>query len=196
MQTGPTDPMNSAIQKLNSLSRDLAIAMLEPLVERSAWVAAQAADGRPFADSAELAVTLVDLILASGREKQLELFRAHPELAGREAEEGRMTDASVSEQARLGLLDLTPADAARLNSMNAAYRTRFGHPFIIALHRVPDLGTLFEIFERRLSSTAIEEHTATLAEISSVIQSRTRQAFGPDPKSSPKPEPANQEQLS
>lgn len=165
-------------------------------MERSAWVAAMAADERPFADSAELAMALVDLILASGREKQLELFRAHPELAGREAEEGSMTDASVSEQARLGLLSLTPADAARLKSMNSAYRTRFGHPFVIALHRVTDLGTLFEIFERRLSSTAIEEHTATLAEISSVILSRTRQAFEPDLKPSPKQEPVNQEQLS
>lgn len=167
--------------------------MMEPLVERSAWVAEAAAGERPFADVPELVMTLVDIILRSGRDRQIGLFRVHPEIAGSEARQGRMTAASAGEQSRLSLLSLTPADTARLEARNAAYRDRFGYPFIVALHRVPDLETLFEIFDRRLSATAVEEHAATLAEIASVIQSRANRAFGPAQTPSDLPIPATQE---
>ncbi|WP_108260385.1 2-oxo-4-hydroxy-4-carboxy-5-ureidoimidazoline decarboxylase [Mangrovicoccus ximenensis] len=106
------------------------------------------------------------------------MFRAHPALAGREAAEGSMTAESTGEQGRLGLLSLSRTDAARLARLNAAYEARFGHPFILALHRIPDLGALFDTFERRLGATPLEEHASTLAEIASVIRSRTAAAFG------------------
>lgn len=171
--------MTHPIDWLNSAPRDEAIDMIEPLVERSRWVVELAVDARPFAHSGALATALVETILAAGHERQLALFNVHPELAGREAGENAMTAASTDEQARLGLLALSPADAQRLRSLNAAYRSRFRHPFIIALHRVADRAALFKIFERRLNASAIEEHATTLAEIASVISSRAVQAFGP-----------------
>lgn len=174
--------MTSALDTLNSASRETALALLEPLVERSPWVVELTVDQRPFADDAALAAALADTILAAGTERQRVLFAAHPELAGQEAAEGRMTDASTGEQARLGLLSLSADDAVRLRALNAAYRARFSHPFIIALHRVPDLETLLATFERRLAAPAPEEHAATLDEIASVIRSRAARAFGPGAK--------------
>lgn len=152
--------------------------MIAPLVERSDWVAELAVDGRPFASDEDLAEALVEQIIAAPPLRRLALFRAHPALAGREAAAGSMTEESTGEQARLGLLALRRDEAARLAALNAHYESRFGHPFIIALHRVPDITTLFARFESRLSATPIEEHTTTLAEIASVIRSRTRRAFG------------------
>ncbi|GAB4521957.1 MAG: 2-oxo-4-hydroxy-4-carboxy-5-ureidoimidazoline decarboxylase [Roseibium sp.] len=165
------------LQDLNDAPRDAARRMLEPIVERSAWVADIAIDRRPFPTAGDLARCLVEIILTSGFDRQVRLFRVHPELAGREATEGRMTDASTDEQSRLGLMSLDPRQAARLYRMNAAYAARFGHPFILALHRVPDLQTMFDIFDRRLASAPIEEHVATLAEIASVISNRVERAF-------------------
>jgi OHCU decarboxylase len=170
--------MTPALDTLNRARRDNALAALEPLVERSPWVAEAVVDQRPFVSDASLAEALVEVILAARPARRLALFSAHPELSGRDAVEGRMTAESVSEQGRLGLTCLPRDEAVRLNALNAAYRARFGHPFIIALHRVPDRATLFATFERRLKASALEEHTTTLAEIASVIRSRCRNAFG------------------
>lgn len=171
--------MRNQIDTLNTAPRDAAIWAMAPLVERSAWVAELTVDQRPFADHQALAAALVQTIIVAGPERQRSMFNAHPELAGREAVENRMTEASVSEQQRLGLLSLSAADARRLARLNASYRERFGHPFIIALHGVPDLPSLFEAFARRLAATPAEEHAATLAEIGSVVHSRAASAFGP-----------------
>lgn len=166
------------LRELNEAPREAALQLLEPVLERSAWVAERTIDLRPFASDQDVAQRLVDTILGSSFDERVAIFRAHPELAGREAVEGTMTDASTSEQSRLGLTSLKADEAERLTVMNSAYAARFGHPFIIALHRVPDLKTVFDIFERRLAASAVEEHVSTLAEIASVIGSRAALAFG------------------
>lgn len=164
--------------ELNTAPRDAALNLLEPIVERSAWVAEQVVDARPFTSDQDVAQKLVDTILEAGFLQRVALFRAHPELAGREAVAGTMTEASTGEQGRLGLTSLGAEAAARLAGMNATYADRFGHPFILALHRVPDLEAVFNIFERRLAASPVEEHVSTLAEIASVISARAACAFG------------------
>lgn len=189
--------MTLAINTLNSAQREQAVAALALLVERSPWVAEAAVDRRPFSSDSDIAEALVEVILAASRERRLALFNAHPELNGIEARDGRMSTESTTEQGRLGLTELSGAEARHLEELNADYRERFGHPFIIALHRVPDRNTLFETFERRLKVTQIEEHASTLAEIASVIRSRCRNAFGTSAEFTPKgfhtSQPENQE---
>lgn len=174
--------MTPSLTTLNTVRRGQALAALEPLVERSPWVAEAVVDLRPFASDAALAEALVEVILAASPTRRLALFNVHPELSGSEAAAGRMTAESTSEQGRLGLTSLPRGEAERLRALNAAYRDRFGHPFIIALHRVPDRATLFATFERRLRASRLEEHTTSLAEIASVIRSRCRNAFGAAPE--------------
>jgi 2-oxo-4-hydroxy-4-carboxy-5-ureidoimidazoline decarboxylase len=169
--------MTRPIDKFNTAPRVEAVSVMELLVERSPWVAEIAVDARPFADHEELAAALVETMLSAGHARQVAMFNVHPELAGRVAAENSMTAASTSEQARLGLLSLSAHDAQRLQQLNALYRSRFGHPFIVALHRVNDLASLFAMFERRLAAAPIEEHATSLAEIASVIHSRAEQAF-------------------
>lgn len=170
--------MKNTLENLNIAPRLMAISMITPLVECSDWVVYTVVDKRPFESYVELASVLVETILTANKQQHLELFRGHPELAGSEALEGRMTKASNSEQGRLGLLDLEPDDLLLLLQLNAEYRSRFGYPFIIALHRVSDLKALFFTFKRRLNGTALEEYTNTLAEIASVIEARTARAYG------------------
>lgn len=186
--------MTHALHTLNKAGQDEALALLSPLVERSAWVAEDTLGARPFANDEAVAQALVETILVSGTERRLALFRVHPELAGREAMAGDMTAESKGEQGRLGLMSLDRRDALRLTRLNAAYQARFGHPFIIALHRVPDLETLFATFERRSAATPLEEHVSTLAEIASVIRARAAATFGTSLTSSPTSQPPSQPQ--
>ncbi|MEQ8286606.1 2-oxo-4-hydroxy-4-carboxy-5-ureidoimidazoline decarboxylase [Thalassospira sp.] len=170
--------MTFSLSTLNTVSKKDALAMIEPLVEKSPWVAAAALTERPFSSDKHVAKALVKVILSEDMPSQVALFNAHPELAGAEAKAGVMTKESTSEQDRLGLMHLSSQEAQQLAHLNAAYKSKFGHPFILALHRVPDREALFEIFERRLKMSEIEEHTATLSEIASVISARCRHAFG------------------
>lgn len=170
--------MTHLLDTLNRAQPEEALALLSPLVERSAWVAEKTLGARPFADDEAVAQALVETILTSGNDRRLAMFRVHPELAGREALAGEMTVESQGEQDRLGLMSLDRQNALRLTRLNAAYQARFGHPFIIALHRVPDLETLFTSFERRSTATPLEEHISTLAEIASVIRARAASVFG------------------
>lgn len=168
-----------SLSDLNAAPRENALALLGACVERSEWVADHVVDQRPFASPHDIAQRLVDTILEAGFERRLALFRAHPELAGREAMDGKMTEASTDEQGRLGLTSLAPEVSERLRAMNSRYSDKFGHPFILALHRIPDLDAVFDIFERRLAASAVEEHVSTLAEIASVISDRVSRTFGP-----------------
>jgi 2-oxo-4-hydroxy-4-carboxy-5-ureidoimidazoline decarboxylase len=84
--------------------------------------------------------------------ERLALLRAHPDLGAR----ARMSEASVGEQHAAGLNQLTPDEFERLHRLNAAYRARFGFPFLFAVkgstkHDV--LGAL----ERRLASRPEDE---------------------------------------
>jgi len=165
------------LTQLNAAPRDGALAMIAPLVERSEWIADAVVDQRPFASDGDIAAAMIEVILTAPSARRIAMFRAHPELAGREAVDGLMTEESTGEQGRLGLMSLDTGTHTHLSQLNAAYRARFGYPFILALHRVPDLKTVLSLFEARLAADPVEEHVTTLAEIASVIRARASLAF-------------------
>ena len=55
-------------------------------------------------------------------EEQLALIRAHPELAGKAAVDGTLTDASAAEQASVGLDRMTRAEFDRFHALNDNFR--------------------------------------------------------------------------
>ena len=148
-----------------------------PVFENSPWVAAATRGARPFASLDALHAAMADVVRAASRERQLALLNAHPELAGKEAQTGAMTSASVSEQSAAGLDRLTAAELARLNALNRAYRARFGHPFIIAL-RNHSKQSIFESFEQRLTRSAEAELESGRSEVFKITRLRLDRLFG------------------
>ncbi|MEY3794878.1 MAG: decarboxylase, partial [Pseudomonadota bacterium] len=71
------------LQQINSLPRSEAAALLQGLYEHSDWIAEQALDARPFASTAALKYAMVQVLQRAGRDAQIALVRAHPELAGK-----------------------------------------------------------------------------------------------------------------
>ncbi|MEV8467657.1 2-oxo-4-hydroxy-4-carboxy-5-ureidoimidazoline decarboxylase [Fluviibacterium sp. DFM31] len=183
--------MMFSLDQINAASAEEAARLLEPLIENSPELVSVAQRQRPFATVSDLEAALVGTILSLPPEQQAALFRRHPCLAGREARDGTMTDASTSEQGRLGLDRLAADDLARLDGLNASYAQRFGHPCIVALVNVPDLDNLFETFERRLQAEPPAEHAENLTQIAEVIRARIAKAIGtPDGPVSLSPKPA------
>jgi 2-oxo-4-hydroxy-4-carboxy-5-ureidoimidazoline decarboxylase len=82
-----------------------------------------------------------------------------------------MTAESVAEQGSLGLNRLSDAEFARFEALNAAYREKFGFPFIVCVRRQTRDAILAE-FARRLELTPMGEFEAALQEIGHITRLR------------------------
>lgn len=138
------------------------------LFEHSPWVEARA-DARP--SSGDRHADLMAVVREATREEQLALIRAHPELAGKAAVDGMLTGASAAEQASAGLDRLTQAEFARFHALNAAWRDKFGFPFIICV-RLTDKAGILAAMERRLGNDRETEIATALDEIGKIVRLR------------------------
>ena len=159
------------LQIINRMDRAAFVEAFGGVFEHSAWVAERSFASRPFASIDALHRAMTDAVTAAPRDQQLALLRAHPDLAGKEAQEGSMTDSSVAEQASAGLDRLTRAEVLRLRELNAAYRDRHGFPFIIAVRHYTKEGVLHE-FGRRLANEREAELVACLQQVFAITRMR------------------------
>lgn len=138
------------------------------LFEHSPWVE-ERADARPSSGDrhADLMAVLHDATPA----EQLALIRAHPELAGKAAIDGTLTQASAAEQASAGLDRLTPAEYERFHALNTAYKARFDFPFIICV-RLTDKAGILAVMERRLENSRDAEIATALQQIGEIVRLR------------------------
>ena len=170
------------LEQLNAASPDAFTRLLDGTYEHSPWIAAEAAAKRPFATLAALKWALVEVVRDAGRERQLALVRAHPELAGKAMVSKTLTAESTNEQGKAGLADCTPEEFDKLQRLNAAYNTKFGFPFMLAvrgprgtgLHRHEIIAT----FERRLANHPEFEFQEALRNIHRVAEIRLNDKFG------------------
>ncbi len=156
---------------LNSLGQARFVAACGPLFEGSPWIAARAWTRRPFASRDAL---LSELVAAAGRaseEEQLGLLKAHPDLVGRLAKEGKVSRESTKEQAAAGLGALSDQEVEVFNRCNREYREKFGFPFIICA-RENRKEAILEAFPRRLAHTRSQEIAAAMAEIAKIARLR------------------------
>ena len=79
------------------------------------------------------------------------VLTAHPDLAGKLAEAGRLTGDSTREQASAGLDVLTEDERASFTDLNARYSKKFGFPFIIAV-RDHDTASILSAFQNRINN--------------------------------------------
>jgi OHCU decarboxylase len=159
------------MEAVNALGRDAFVERFGGLFEHSPWVAAVAWADRPFESREDLLDALTSAMYAAPRERQLELIRAHPDLAGRAAVAGALTPDSRSEQAAAGLDRLTPDEYAAFTRANAAYRERFGFPFVICA-REHTKESILRSADERLRNTREEETRVALAEIAKIARLR------------------------
>jgi OHCU decarboxylase len=157
-----------------------------PLYEHSPWVAERAFAKRPFQSLQELHAALTATVASATPDEQLALIRAHPDLVGRAARAGRLTAASQGEQAAAGLGDLDEREIALFEQYNAAYRERFGFPFVICA-RENRKDAILASFPVRLAHTPDEERDAALAEIGRIGWLRLVDAVSENSLSEPSP---------
>ncbi len=137
------------------------------LFEYSPWVVERAWDLRPFADEDALHAAFLQVVRQADTEEQLGLIRAHPELGVKAA----LTTASDSEQSGAGLKNLSQDEFQKFAVLNAAYKEKFGFPFIVCV-REHSKASILAAFEQRLRHDPATEHAAALAEIFKITRLR------------------------
>src|SRR5581483_3309285 len=75
---------------------------------------------RPFATVTDLHAAMMGAVRAAPREQQLAFIRNHPDLAGKAARAGGVTDESKREQASAGLDTLSDEEFTRFHRLNDA----------------------------------------------------------------------------
>ena len=121
------------LDSLNRADPDAFVAALGGIFEHSPWVAEQVVAHRPFASIEALHAAMCAAVAAAGHERQMALIRAHPQLAGKAAIRGVLTESSTNEQRGAGLDQCSPEQFAEITRLNADYDARFGFPFILAV---------------------------------------------------------------
>ena len=157
--------------ELNAAERECFVVSLGWIFEDSPWVAERTWVRRPFASVAALHDAMVAEVSAADPAKQLALLRAHPDLGAR----ARMSDASSGEQAGAGLDSLTAAEFERLQQLNAAYRARFGFPFLFAV-KGSTKDEVLAALATRLPATPDVEFAEALRQVFRIAQFRLQEA--------------------
>lgn len=164
-------------------------ALFGAVYEHSPWIAQRAFSqrgGRPFESATDLSLTLYRVVREASDQEQLMLIRSHPELAGKEAQQGSLTSESTNEQLRAGLNALSPQEFAELRQLNAAYQQRFGFPFIICA-RQNSRAAVFGTLKARLHNDVGQELQITLAQIGEIARLRVMDIIDVDPAAAGNP---------
>ena len=177
--------MALTLAQLNTAPPAELLAELGGLYEHSPWFVETALTGRPFVSLAHFKHALVLAVQNAGREAQLALVRAHPELAGKAMVAKTLTAESTNEQGKAGLTACTPEEFARIQQLNADYNARFGFPFILAVRGARGLGLnkaqIIETFERRVVNHHDFELAEALRNIHRIAEIRLNDKFGVEP---------------
>jgi allantoate deiminase/N-carbamoyl-L-amino-acid hydrolase len=180
----------TTLSDLNRLDTAGFVDALRGIYEHSPWIPERAASRRPFTGAAALKLALQDAVSGASEDEQLSLLRAHPELAGKAAIAGALTAESTGEQAASGLNRCTPDEYAALHALNAAYNTKFGFPFILAVKGPTGKGltrqAIIATFRRRLANQRADEMAEALRQVHRIAEIRLNDLlgiqleFGPD----------------
>ncbi|MGK7947867.1 MAG: 2-oxo-4-hydroxy-4-carboxy-5-ureidoimidazoline decarboxylase [Xenococcaceae cyanobacterium] len=159
--------MQYSLEKLNAMSQTKFTQVLGDIWEDTPEIAANSWFSRPFTDFDDLYNSMVKIVEEMSQEKQLALIKAHPDLGSK----AKMAEASVKEQAGVGLDRLNSEEYNRLLSLNQEYKAKFDFPFIIAV-KSHTLESIFQSFTERLKNNLSAEKTAALSEIKKIARFR------------------------
>ncbi|NRA21021.1 MAG: 2-oxo-4-hydroxy-4-carboxy-5-ureidoimidazoline decarboxylase [Oceanospirillaceae bacterium] len=146
------------------------IACFADIYEHSPWVAKDAyARGisREHNQITELHRLMAEVLDKAARPAKLALINAHPDLAGRAAIAGELTNASTTEQAGAGISHCSAEQFAQFSTLNQRYKDKFAFPFIMAV-KGSDRFKIIAAFERRIHNDAETEFSQALQEINKI----------------------------
>jgi 2-oxo-4-hydroxy-4-carboxy-5-ureidoimidazoline decarboxylase len=156
--------MKLALERLNQASAQEFAAALGEIFEHSPWVAERVTAERPFASVRALLDAMTSAVKSASRDEQSALLRAHPDLAGKAARAGTLTQDSTAEQASAGLDQLSAQEFESFQGFNASYQKKHGIPFIVCVRRHTK-DSILKQFAKRIDNAPAQEFETALEEV-------------------------------
>lgn len=156
--------MTVALADLNRMDLAAFTAAIGETFELAPWVATAAHAKRPFASVTDLHLAMMAAVHDVPHAEQVAFLCKHPDLAGKAARAGAVTEESRHEQASVGLDTLSEEEFARFHRLNDAYKAKFGFPFIVCVRR-QTRDSILRQFERRLQNDAAQEFKTAAQEV-------------------------------
>jgi OHCU decarboxylase len=145
--------------------------------EHSAWIAeASWQSDQSFVCAEALATAMAAVVDAASPEQRLALIRAHPDLAGRIAIAGELTEDSTSEQSSAGLDHCSNQEFKRFQKLNQAYVEKFAFPFVMAV-RGSNREDILTAFSKRLENSYEQEFATAIQQVHKIAHMRLEQLF-------------------
>lgn len=183
--TSSSLPAPLTLAQLNAANPASFTQLLHGIYEHSPWIAGRTWAKQPFQTLAQLKYALAETVRTASSTEQIELIRAHPELAGKAAIAGQLTAESTQEQNQAGLTHCSAQEFERLQQLNTDYKQRFGWPFILAVRGPRGRGLsrteIIDTFARRLRNTPEFERAECLRQIHRIAEIRLNDRFDVHP---------------
>jgi 2-oxo-4-hydroxy-4-carboxy-5-ureidoimidazoline decarboxylase len=156
--------MTVSLADLNQMTLPAFAAAVGDTFELAPWVAEAAHAKRPFASVTALHLAMMAVVRQASHATQVAFLGKHPDLAGKAARAGAVTEESRHEQASVGLDTLSEEEFARFHRLNDAYTAKFGFPFIVCVRR-HTRDSILQQFERRLPNDEAQEFATAVQEV-------------------------------
>ncbi len=145
------------------------------IYEHSPWVAEESHELAASLEGLdELAAIFASCVDQADNERKLALIRAHPDLAGKAAVSGVLTDESSAEQASAGIDQCSQEEYEQFQDLNRQYKDKFGFPFVMAV-RDSNRHEILAAFENRLRNDSQTEFETAINEIHKIARLRLQE---------------------
>ena len=160
-EKGQSDSEKPTVKQLLSRSPEEIVSFLSGTYHESGWVANALVEQKEGTVPLQSIETVSDLaeamkIIVDQSDRKVEILRAHPDLCVGKLEQ--LSNYSIEEQGRAGLLSLSDEDLEEFTKLNKQYRAKFGFPFILAVRNATKY-TVFAAVRGRLHNNSVEEET-------------------------------------
>lgn len=150
------------------------VSLFGGIYEHSAWIAEKLWDDGLTSEHQQLEVLANDLaaiVNNSTPQQKLDLIIAHPDLAGRAAQQETLTQESTAEQAGAGIDQCTAEEFTLFTDYNDQYKAKFNFPFIMAV-KGSNRHLILAAFKERLDNDYRTEFDRAVSEIHKIARFR------------------------
>jgi len=160
----------STIDKINKLSRSEFVEVFANIFEKTKWIAEKLYNQKPFDDFKDLCSKMLGIFETAGKETQLKILGAHPDLADK-VTVNLLTSNSRSEQSNAGLDQCSEEEFNEFKNLNKSYRQKYGFPFVIAVKGKNKIEILSE-FRKRILNSVDEEFNEAIIQVGKIANLR------------------------
>ncbi|WP_293770375.1 solute carrier family 23 protein [uncultured Corynebacterium sp.] len=160
------------LDTLNAMDRDAFVAALRPLFNNVTYPLETAWESRPFATVGELREAIQVSVLTAPEAHKIELINDYPAMDTLLLADAATAAEISADRGSLGLADLDDVQTQRITEVAAAYRERFGMPFVAYLDTNDTVERVIDAGVRRLANSDEQEHRVILTEILEIANDR------------------------